>query len=367
MKKLLVINPRSMNSQMHYVHNLNFFAKNLELETFLICESVGENQLSNRVHIIETGKHANRLFSAWKLYSEARNLITSENIECIISAYGHFSSLLPLFMRKYRKKGLWHGALIYDLRSASVSHFFDNIQNRLYALESKAYDYRMAVSESAADRVFSSPDAVDFICGVGTLTAADYPDHERSGNQVTAIKKHYSITDDDTILLYIGTLRNRELDRFIRQMDFDTDSFHFLVIGDGDRSSGEKLNSAIADKHIGNNIHLCGRLPGHKLLPYLQLADIGIAYSPSHSSLAEQPMTKLHEYHEFDISVLTNDPEKHAFCPQKSILLGESDKLSVIIATAKTQLANSGCKDSIVYWKDWHRQLEQFLGSIETR
>ena len=367
MKKLLVINPRSMNSQMHYVHNLNFFAKNPELEIFLICESVGENQLNNRVHVIETGKHANRLFSAWKLYSEARDLILSENIERIISAYGHFSSLLPLFMRKYRKKGLWHGALIYDLRSASVSHFLDNLQNRLYALESKAYDYRMAVSKSVSDKVFGSPDTVNFICGVGTLTAADYLDHEQSGNQVTAIKKYYSIADDDAILLYIGTLRNRELDRFIQQIDFDTDSFHFLIIGDGDKCSGEKLKNAIADKHLRKNVHLCGRLPWHKLLPYLQLADIGIAYSPSHSSLAEQPMTKLHEYHEFDISVLTNDSEKHAFCPQKSILLGESDKLSDIIATAKTQSANSGCKDSIVYWKDWHRKLEKFLGSIEAR
>ena len=365
MKSLLIINPRNMNSQMDYIHHLNYFAANLDIDLFLICESLGQLELNKRIKIIEVKRRGGRFLFAWQLYKTASKLILSHNIDRIISSYGHFNSLLPFFLRKKRKKGQWNGALIYDLRSASVSHIFDNLQNKLFAFEQRYYDYCMAVSERTALKVFGQSGASAFICGVGAFPAGSYSTQHQLDTEISNIKEELQIKSDETILLYVGTLQNREIDRFINQLSFNTEKFRLLIIGDGDARSISKIELAISEKKLDDKAHLCGRIPFQQLAPYLRLSDIGLAYTPSHESLADQPMTKLYEYHEFELVVLTNDIKKYQFCPRKSIMLSGNDRLSDIISELQKKNDNPDCRSSLIYWEDWNRKLYAFLESLE--
>jgi len=357
-----------MTSQMSYLHHLNYLSQNTSVELFLICESVKKELLDNRVSVKVVPRNGNRLFYAFKIYSVAAHLIIKQKIDWVISSYGHFNALLVFFLLKARYTKRWTGILFYDLRSASVSGVMDALQDTLFSIESWFYDYKMAVSEEAAEKVFGKRKSLEsFVSGVACFSKKDFENDKNIINRIEQIKALYQICDDTLVLLYIGTLSHRDLDKFIEIFEFDNNDYCFFIIGDGDRNSEARLSNEIKRKHLSQRIHLLGRLSYTELPVFLSIANFGIAYVPDHKSLTSQPFTKIQEYAEFEVIVLASDNLKNNRYVGSADVLFLSEynsiaKLKVFLKQNKDKLYKKKIVSNT--WSQLSEKLFSYLKSI---
>ncbi|MGR9037508.1 MAG: hypothetical protein ACU83O_13135 [Gammaproteobacteria bacterium] len=366
MRKLLIINPRSMASQMAYIHYLNYLAENAPIELYLICESIEKKLLNEKISIIEIPRYRGRFLFAIELYRAATKLIIDRKIDWVLSSYGHFNSLLVLFTLKARLKKQWNGTLFYDIRSASVSGVMDWLQNRLFSFESLFYDRLISHSMGTAIKVFGKRRAKDcFVLGIGSFPKRHF-ENEQIRKKVDDCKRKYQIDEKTLVFVYIGTLSHRELDIFLDGFCFDDNNYRFFIIGEGSVEAESRIKSVVKEKKL-SHFYFLGRLPFYELPVYLFLADIGVAYAPCHDSLCTQPFTKILEYAEFNVLVLASDnlSENETVQSAEVVYLSSYKSVSVIrsfLDKNRDKLYRQNIKK--VYWDEIGKQFYDYLNQF---
>jgi glycosyltransferase involved in cell wall biosynthesis len=118
------------------------------------------------------------------------------------------------------------------------------------------------------------------------------------GNKIAIKKKRF----DAFHLLYVGTLDGRMLEDTVRGFGIFHAAHHkdirctYTIIGTGRASEIGKIQRAIDQYQLKAVVRLAGYVNHEALTPYLQQANIGVAYVPVTGFFDCQPPTKTYEY-----------------------------------------------------------------------
>ena len=103
-------------------------------------------------------------------------------------------------------------------------------------------------------------------------------------------------------LLYVGTFRGRRLyetlegfARFYHERSKDV-AMRYTLVGTGLPEDCERLRRLSHALRIAHVVEFPGYIPHAELLPYFEMANIGVSYVPITSYYNHQPATKMFEY-----------------------------------------------------------------------
>lgn len=102
-------------------------------------------------------------------------------------------------------------------------------------------------------------------------------------------------------LLYVGTLRGRNIDQTVRGLRLFIDSYpdiqlHYDIVGRGSEEEDALIVRLIRELDLGDYVTYHGFVEHSRLKPFLDNANVGVAYVPVTEYYEFQPPTKVYEY-----------------------------------------------------------------------
>lgn len=115
---------------------------------------------------------------------------------------------------------------------------------------------------------------------------------------ISAAKKVY---DNEMRLLYVGTLRNRNLEQTIEGLKLflaktSDMELHYDIVGDGYPGQLDELKNKTKTLGLERYITFHGMIPHGELKRFFDCSNIGISYVPITDYYENQPPTKTYEY-----------------------------------------------------------------------
>ena len=174
---------------------------------------------------------------------------------------------------------------IMDVRSGDVAKnelkraFF----NWLIKFESFFFSHTITLSESLAKKLKFKDGSYDIV----TLGADIFED----------APKQY----DDINLLYVGTLKQRDIHKTIQGLvkfmkERPQAKCHYDIIGFGTPEEESYIGDLIKKHNLGGIVEFHGRINYEFLKPYFKRANVGVAFVPMTPYYDCQPSTKIYEY-----------------------------------------------------------------------
>jgi glycosyltransferase involved in cell wall biosynthesis len=109
-------------------------------------------------------------------------------------------------------------------------------------------------------------------------------------------------TYDDLRLFYVGTLDQREIEKTVEGLGLfwkETGgrvAVAYDIVGSGPPDQEAAVHAAIAASPCASRIQFHGRIPNTELRPFLERANVGVAFIPLKEYYQCQPSTKVFEY-----------------------------------------------------------------------
>ena len=115
------------------------------------------------------------------------------------------------------------------------------------------------------------------------------------------ISSHPKKYTDEIKLLYVGTLRWRNIERTIEGLKIFTDAFpdvkiSYTIIGDGIPGQLDTLKQLAKHLKLDHKIIFTGQIPLNKLKSYFDTSNVGVSFIPITEYYDHQPPTKTFEY-----------------------------------------------------------------------
>lgn len=215
--------------------------------------------------------------------------------------------------------------IVFDIRTLSVSPSFlrRSTYNFFLKLESLFFNEVSIVSDDIARKIgiknyFLLPLGADAIS-----TCA-----EKSASK-----------SDDLHLLYVGTLRNRDIIKcvkgFHQYCEENSDKrAKFTIVGDSTHDELIEIKKYVSENNLENQILPIGRIPHDKLENYFEQANVGVSFIPMTKYYDSQPPTKTFEYLLSGIPVIATKTRAN-----REILQNSPD--SVLINDDENQFADA--------------------------
>ncbi len=196
-------------------------------------------------------------------------------------------SLLPLAGRDLADHWL------LDIRSGSVAanRFRAGLANRVTALESRAFDWHVALDEQVGRSLLGTKRPFSII-PLGTDTNKFHP--ERAGQ----VRERLGLTRAQTIVVYSGSLDSRRRpERIIKGFARIADRYpdlRMLIVGHGDTLAG--LRALAISLGVDRNVVFTGQVHYDQIQDYVADSDIGLAWVPMTPQYDHQPPLKTMEF-----------------------------------------------------------------------
>jgi glycosyltransferase involved in cell wall biosynthesis len=144
---------------------------------------------------------------------------------------------------------------------------------------------------------------------------------------------------DDLHLLYVGTLRNRDIIKCVkgfhkycvRNLD---EQAKFTIVGDSTHDELVEIKKYVTDNNLENQVITVGRVPHNELETFFKQANVGVSFIPMTKYYDFQPPTKTFEYLLSGIPVIATKTRAN-----KEILINTSD--SVLINDDENEFAGA--------------------------
>jgi|GEM_PF-369412 len=225
----------------------------------------------NVVYVSRKGNVIQRNIKLFKKYLE----FIKKDYDFVYIKYQKGVSLVKILSKR--------SDLLLDIRTLSVcrSNFRRNFEDFLLRLEDKCFKYRSILSHELAKKLRLRK-YIFFPLG-----ADPFEIQER--------------TCEFLSFLYVGTFEGRNLSSCLKGFELFlmekklTGSVSFDIVGDGpeyDKIKQQVINS----QWLSNTVHLYGRIPHNKLLPFFKKSQVGVSYIPITGWYDHQPPTKTYEY-----------------------------------------------------------------------
>ena len=173
-------------------------------------------------------------------------------------------------------------------------------------------------------------------------------------------------------LLYVGTLRHRNIDTTIEGFDRFCDTVRgqivitYDLVGGGSEEDERSLQEAIRSSPHRDAITYHGPKPRAELLPFFQKCNVGIAYIPRVRHFDVQPPTKVFEYLLAGMAVAATSTQENLklITPDNGVVFEDS---AAGMARGLTDLYHRrGTLDSAriresASWATWPRIVEHHL------
>lgn len=361
--KIAIVYRGSLSNLSDYLeHSRNLISENHSVSLYL---REAKKELVPGANIIEIKKKSRIQILDRALFDiESARHISKSKIDHVICSYGRGVFLFGLLMWVFRFLKIWSGTTYYDLRSGSVSGKFDRLKDYGHRIESKFFDKKIVISKKVANYVLglAGNDFLELDVGVKhkILPPATLI-------QNTRIKYH--IRENAYVILYVGTFNNRRLDAFFSRITSIPKNVLFVLVGDGTRLAEESIRRSIKSQSLEGQVVLTGRMTYDDLPVFYAIANAGLCHIPPDAMYQFQPPTKLYEYLEYGLPIITTSTSaiseilaKNQSYPFHIIQeAGEINITNVIddITQKKTSWPNN--KATVKYWKDLTRSLVNFL------
>lgn len=224
-------------------------------------------------------KFITQLLFAFKII----RMLKKSSFDLIIVEYFKYAFLIRIFLRKNN--------FLLDIRTGSVSIRFSKWKNLILKINSLFFK-NISILSYDLGRKLLDPKPFYY------LPLGGYYFNKKSAKYENEIsRKNFSITEDDFVLLYVGTFFNRQLEKTILGFKEVLKKIKFLkyfIIGFGEEKN--KLQDIINKNSLNNNILILDYIPIENLAPYFKIADIGISFVPIIDEFDLQLPTKTFDY-----------------------------------------------------------------------
>ncbi|MEE0978445.1 MAG: glycosyltransferase family 4 protein [Muribaculaceae bacterium] len=175
-------------------------------------------------------------------------------------------------------------------------------------------------------------------------------------------------------LLYVGTLRGRNIDQTIAGFKQfvashpDVD-IHYDIIGTGSEQENNAITEMAADPLIKDKITYHGFVRHTELSPFFQKANVGVAYVPVTEYYEFQPPTKVYEYALSGLYTIATDTfsNKELITEQNGVVVKDTPEgfchgIEKFVAM-RHSLSEKAIRKSLADFT-WNNVVEQFLRPI---
>ena len=207
----------------------------------------------------------------------AISCLRSKKYDICFIKYFRGCALLHLLFRKQ--------VFVFDIRSGSISEHkaYRLMYDFCMKLESLLFQHVTIISSSLARRLRLQNKS--HILPLGSITIS------------TKIKTFRSLD-----LLYVGTLRNRRIDKTIKGLaQFlgtvrNPIKLSYTIIGSGYDDEVTTLRKIVHSEGLSGVVNIIGQVPFEKLKPYFDSHNIGVSFVPMTPYFDIQPVTKTFDY-----------------------------------------------------------------------
>jgi glycosyltransferase involved in cell wall biosynthesis len=206
-------------------------------------------------------------------------ILNSNRFDILLLVY--FPSISILSLLKTGKT-----PILLDVRSGTISasHIVTFCKDIMIFLERLCFTHYSVISEGVRKKLFFPKSS--YILPLGA--------EELNTNRV--------FRDTQALnLIYIGTLRYRDIDKTILGLKKFIDNnpdviINYLIISNTDYQKYPTIQRSVNELHLEPYIKMTGYVPYHKLPDYLKIANVGISFIPIIPKFDHQPPTKTFEY-----------------------------------------------------------------------
>lgn len=297
-------------AQFGYLVDYNMYVKYLSdsYEIQFICMDQGKKYM-NSLSIAFRNIKLNKLpfIKTFQFIKEVRRTERFFNPDFIHIQYFFGASLLKFLFPKKN--------LILDIRTASVvrSRLRRFAENSIIKFESLFFSNISVVSNGVKKKLNLNNQSIVIPVGGEIIQ-----------------RKKYEL-DETLNLIYVGTFFNREIHKTISGLKLFLDKnpklkCKYIIIGDGDFESMQKVKDTIERESMSKNVHLAGYIPNEHLTRFYDEAHVGISFIPINSYFNYQPPTKTYEYLLAGIPVIATNTVSNSevINDQNGILINDS-------------------------------------------
>lgn len=277
MKKILIITHNQFGYQTDYYNYSKYLSYFFKVDYYCFDQSK-PRIIAPEIEVNYKVYNVNNLLKLIYFNRDIKNYLKKHNYDLVLLKYFPGCSILSKKITT---------PLVVDVRTGSVSSNFLNnyLQNIVLKLELNRIKYVTIISENLANFLKISN---------------DYHILPLGGNLIET-KNNFNKIKDEFNLIYIGTLKNRNIHFTVDGISEFLNKNHginlkYYIIGDGNNNDIEILTNKIKYNKLDNVVYYLGYIENDKLTEYLSKADIGISYIPLKKHYQNQPPTKTYEY-----------------------------------------------------------------------
>lgn len=276
--KLLFINPIQFGYSAGHYHYCKYLVDYYDITFLCLDQGFAKIELNNVNTIyLNNNDGSNRIKRQYLFIKHCIKLIRENKFSCVFVVSFIGALFIPIFSK--------HKNTIIDIRTGAIENNQIKVflLNKLYSFQARFFDKIMVLSNGLKE-ILQLPSKKTTVISLGA-------------DCISTLEKKY----DNTKLLYVGTLYNRNIEETIIGVKKYVDKYgrcgvEYDIVGFGYGKEEELIQRCILEYELKDIVKFHGRKNYNELEAYFDSANIGIAYIPDLSVFRNQPATKIFEY-----------------------------------------------------------------------